>query len=1144
MLGGGGIRVQSNAQSCSDPCDPNSCMQIGEGPGDVDAAGVAVTEAGVSIPPTIPQGGGTGDGGTCRGLQCQVDWTCPMGSQTTLTGTVYDPAGINPLYNAYVYIPVDPSGNLPAFSTGASCDPCSGSGSLNAVNVAQTDVYGHFTLVNVPTTALAPHNSIPLVVQMGKWRRMIMLSSVPDCATTAVSPSNSRLPQNKFDGYNNTADIPRMAIATGNVDPMECMMLKMGIDPAEFQIPGTGTRRIDYYVANGQGIASGTAPPLSSLAGSGSCSTASCYQNSDCSTGSCNSGSMGKCSMQAGMTCTSGTQCASGSCSSTSHTCRTPPSCRPGVAGQCGSVETCTGGTLGNCTCSAKSDCGSSGGTCNTSPLPGYDVVLLPCEGFEDDSNDAYATNIANYALAGGRLFTTHYGYTWLSTPTAGVANATNPSTGVANPFYGVANWNLNNYSYGSAGAQIDTNFPKGLAFEQWMDNINAATNGALTLDSPRHDVDSVNASYATEWMHHSSSPNETFHFTFNTPLGAGIGDAGADSGAGVCGRVVYSDFHVSGTALVSGTSCASNADCGYGATCSGGTYGTCSGQTCKTVSDCSDPNFACNSVLGKCGCTKNSDCSTMAAGTCSGATPSSCGCYTNTDCSSMGAGTCQNVTDGKCGCYENSDCTALGAGTCSGATHGTCSTKSCYVNSDCSAAGEGVCHSSAAGSCSLGTCYQNSDCGSGTGTCSGGSLGTCAMQSGKSCTSGAQCKSGSCGNNGKCKNEPSCDPAVANSCGSVETCSGATAGTCGCYKTADCTAMGAGTCSGSSKGYCGCYESTDCAALGGGSCSGASPGKCTSATCATNADCSAAGSGTCNGAVAGACSLATCFSGSDCTAGNNKCTGTPVTGQCTTATCSSNSSCTSGTRVCTGYQSGTCQPNTCTSNLNCGATRYGQERCSNGTCSGCSSNSDCPGSFSTCNGGTTGTCSGNASQFPNSCAQGRLTPQESALEFMLLDLTACISPDSSPPPAPPAPVTSYSPVTFTEDFTSTCPMGTHVVWRELDWQASIPSTASIVFSAQTVEAPTDGAAPNYSAAQSVQVAKATTSTTLPGWDAALIDATGNDAGLVGAFNSASPAVKSGSALRLTITLNPTSDMKATPTLIQWQVKSDCPPSE
>ncbi len=1052
---------------------------------------------------------------------------------------MYDPAGNNPLYNAYVYIPVDPSGTLPAFSSGASCDACAGVAGLNAVAVAQTDVYGHYTLVNVPTTAKAPNNQIPLVIQMGKWRRLQMLPSVPDCATTAVPAANSRLPRNKFDGWNNTADIPKMAIATGNVDPMECMMLKMGIDSAEFQIPGTGTRRIDFYKANGLGFNGGTAPSYSQL-GTGACSTATCYQNSDCSSSSCTGGALGKCAMKPATTCNSGGQCKSGTCSG--GVCTNPPNCDPNTANSCGTAETCANGTAGTCSCTKNGDCTS--GTCSLTPLMTYDVVLLPCEGSEDDGNNKYATNVANYALAGGRVFTTHYGYTWLSTPTNGTANATNPTTNVANPFYSVANWNLDTHSYASAGAQIDTNFPKGLAFEQWMDNINAAVNGAITLDSPRHDVDSVNASYSTEWMHHSSSPNETFHFTFNTPLGAGVGDAGADGGAGLCGRVVYSDFHVSGTALQAGSSCATAGDCGFGETCNGGSYGTCTSQSCKTASDCGDPKFACSATLGTCGCMKNSDCSTMNAGTCTGATLAKCGCYANSDCATMNAGTCQNAGNGSCGCYETSDCTKLGAGTCTGNTAGTCGTKTCYKNSDCTA-GEGVCHSSAQGKCSIKTCYQDSDCGSST--CHSGSLGTCGMQNGKSCTvanQATQCASHMCGNNGKCQNEPSCDPNNANACGTVETCSGATAGKCFCYVDGDCAALGAGSCSGATEGKCGCYESTDCATLGAGSCSGAGAGTCSGLTCGTNADCSAAGNGQCTGNTPGTCSTATCAASSDCSAGTKQCSAGATAGHCSTATCGSNSGCTAGTKTCSGYVSGTCTPNACTSNSNCGMTGSGQERCSGGTCSACLTSSDCPGGGQSCHGASTGTCSGNSTVFPGACAQGPLSPQESALEFMLLDLTACISPDNQAPPAPAQPVTTYSPVTFTEDFSATCPMGTHVVWRELDWQATVPSSASIVFSAQTVEPPADGGAPNYTGAQSVTLATATTSTMLPGWDAALIDASGIDGGQAGKFNTASPAVASKSDIRLTITLNPTADMMATPTLLQWQVKSDCPPSE
>jgi hypothetical protein len=75
-----------------------------------------------------------------------------------------------------------------------------------------------------------------------------------------------------------------------------------------------------------------------------------------------------------------------------------------------------------------------------------------------------------------------------------------------------------------------------------------------------------------------------------------------------------------------------------------------------------------------------------------------------------------------------------------------------------------------------------------------------------------------------------------------------------------------------------------------------------------------------------------------------------------------------------------------------------------------------------------------------------------------------------------------------------------------------------------------------------IQVVDATASNTVPGWNFAFIDTGGIDAGGTGAFGLAS--VASASDLRLTITMVPTSDQSAAPTLIQWELKSDCVPSE
>src|SRR5262249_17292920 len=152
-----------------------------------------------------------------------------------------------------------------------------------------------------------------------------------------------------------------------------------------------------------------------------------------------------------------------------------------------------------------------------------------------------------------------------------------------------------------------------------------------------------------------------------------------------------------------------------------------------------------------------------------------------------------------------------------------------------------------------------------------------------------------------------------------------------------------------------------------------------------------------------------------------------------------------------------------------------GQERCSGGKCQGCFEGAECPGQAA-CFGGLTGTCSGTVNYFPYACQQGALTPQEAALEFELFDLSACVAPAMSAPPPPPTGL-GYFPVTFTEDFTAVCPSGTRVAWRKLNWQASIPSSASIAFSAQTADAPLDGGPPDFTTAQLVPLATATTST-------------------------------------------------------------------
>jgi hypothetical protein len=212
------------------------------GPLDSGQAGTGNGGNGGTSGPSLPGTGGSGidfgdPGGTgsCTGASCEPPpSTCENGAQTTLSGTVYAPSGTLPLYNVMVYVPSAP---LDPLSSGATC-ACEVSGS--PVAAAITDTRGHFTLVNPPIG-----KDVPLVIQVGKWRRQFTIDNVASCADTAVPDQTLKLPARQAEG-----DIPRIALTTGNADAMECLLRKLGIDPLEFT-PPSGTGRINYFAGKG-----------------------------------------------------------------------------------------------------------------------------------------------------------------------------------------------------------------------------------------------------------------------------------------------------------------------------------------------------------------------------------------------------------------------------------------------------------------------------------------------------------------------------------------------------------------------------------------------------------------------------------------------------------------------------------------------------------------------------------------------------------------------------------------------------------------------------------------------------------------------------------------------------------------------------
>jgi Abnormal spindle-like microcephaly-assoc'd, ASPM-SPD-2-Hydin len=158
----------------------------------------------------------------------------------------------------------------------------------------------------------------------------------------------------------------------------------------------------------------------------------------------------------------------------------------------------------------------------NASVVNQYDVVMLPCEGSQYIRPASQLANIISYANAGGRVYTSHYGYVWMYN---------NP------PFNGVANWAVSQSPLADGLATVDTSFTDGQTMSQWLQLIGASTTpGQIEVMATKHDLNGVIAP-TQSWLtlNDSAHSNPVMQFTFNTPIGS----------PNQCGRVLYNEYHV-----------------------------------------------------------------------------------------------------------------------------------------------------------------------------------------------------------------------------------------------------------------------------------------------------------------------------------------------------------------------------------------------------------------------------------------------------------------------------------------------------------------------------------------------------------------------------------------------------------------------
>jgi hypothetical protein len=556
--------------------------------------------------------------------------TCSANSPTRISGKVYAPNNSLPIPGALVYIPngsmTAPYGIQPVTDgvAGGQCQQCNAQASGQPLITTTTAYDGSFTLSGVPAGV-----DFPLVIQLGKWRRLVTIPATTACTERVLQPSSelTRLAKVQNEGNNGVDNIPLIAISTGQVDGLECVFRKLGIQDNQFGNPtgftGAGGRirlyRDNYY-----------------------------------------------------------------------------------------DVPNTTSDAEGGAVYNANTPRTDSALTDVQDHLDQYDAVVFGCAGAENNRADAIDDRVRAYADKGGRVFATHFEYVYLFDRT---------------PWDTTVTWNpqKRGSASGSWTGEINTSPGKRQLFSQWLGTpaVNALAGSSpprVTINEARNDASRNVFSGGEEWItryQDDVSPTAVLHYTFNTPVNA--------ASANQCGRVLYSDFHVSiGTTagLTFPDECAAGDLTAQEKVLAFFLFDLTScieptapppPPTCKPLS-CADQNIQCGKAGNGCG--QQIDCPPCAQGQVCVGSPAKCVTppCTPTTCTAQNA-QCGVIADGCGSVLDCGSCTGANQ-ICGGNGPNKCGSNGCSPitcasqNIHCGQAGDGCGHLIQCGDCPVGqTC-------------------------------------------------------------------------------------------------------------------------------------------------------------------------------------------------------------------------------------------------------------------------------------------------------------------------------------------------------------------------------------------------------------------------------------------------------